>query len=215
MNQLKQYLQDNKLYIEILGIFAAITALFLNIETDSNAKAVNFLEMLKFNFLIIFSLLLAGMVVSLFLKLSFMQGENMDKKNTIQTNIFYLFSTSTILLSFFILYNLWGYIYTLYKSNLAVILSLSVPILSVICLNLWFLVLDKFSSFIKDRDFFGGKVGRFGYLLVSWQFFYGLLNLIINSISLSKFSLYSFIVPTVLFATLSTILFFKHRKKQV
>lgn len=197
MKEFKGYLERNKLYIEFLGIFAGVTALFLAIPSSNNIEANNFLGILKFTFLASFSALLLIALASLWLKISFLQGQNMERKNSLKSIYLYFIFTLISISSLSIIFNVWGYLYYAYEYSLIKTLDLLTPILSVILAKIILLLIENLNKFfLNDNDAFGGTYPRLVYIILSWIFFYDILQFFINGNQINKLMFWIFIAIT-------------------
>ncbi|MDD5738809.1 MAG: hypothetical protein PHY72_02715 [Candidatus Pacebacteria bacterium] len=172
-----RFLEKNKTYFELIGVMAAIGAIFLTIPTPENDKAQNALMNIQLIWLIIISVSLLLLFYKFFR--FFLLVEDLAEKNGLH------FYSSLAVIPFFmgglILYHLWRYIFIIYGSNY------KGSILQYL-LGIVFSIYIAFTIFVSKKfiqDYLHKKIGPylfkiFSYLLISSavvSFLFYLLNL--------------------------------------
>jgi hypothetical protein len=216
MESMKLYLKRNRFYVEITGILAAVTALFLPLSSEI-ASATKFLITLKFTLLTGLSFLILIGLGFLFMEISFIHGQTMSNNDVGQVQkigsytIFCLIS----LFCFSLIYGLWGYLYHTYNTELISLLEQLASLLGSIVGLVWFYLVEKIlRKFFSEKDPFGEPWGSLGYIILSMLFFVGIIDYVFYGAELSKLSVWLFIGTTAFIFSMSTIIYVIRKRKR-
>lgn len=209
MKKLKEYLIDNKIFIEIAGILAAVSALFLAVpvnESDSYSEFIIGIDFLLISSFAVFITILFIKFLADFLK--FLHTKQKDNLPLFDRSVYYILQVTFFIFSVVLIYNLFGYLFARYKFEFEQFQLVPIYIMAGILGFLLVFLIDGIVSLLFNLKKLAYREYLYTvYYIVPVLFFNDFLNYLIFNYDWQKTSFHVFIFTTPIFVLLDIIIY--------